>query len=718
MSARAAVLILSLSCPTAALAQQGTSDFETVVTDDAAEEKPADLDGRAQSTVTRADFATRLPRSTPDALRYEPGVFIQQTAHGQGSPFIRGLTGQQTLILFDGIRLNNSTFRQGPNQYFFTLDSATIDEIAVLRGGASTRYGSDALGGVILTRPLSPTKRESLTFRPTLALKASSADLERGGRLQGELATGESFALLGGVGLRRVGLLQSAGPVTGVSSDVPADVPRFAEDGRTQLGTGFDELTADARAVWRPRAGDEVTVAGYVYRQYDAPRTDQCPPFAARFDECLLYEEQFRTLVYGAWAASREGRLIERWRSTVSWQLQHERRRGDRPASFVVNRGEDDVHTFGATVVGESPSFQTSLGPTRLGVGAETYFDVVRSAASVGFTDIDVEVPRTRGQYLDGSTYLQGGAFVTADAAPSESVTLRTGGRLSWITARAPADQASGSAAVDGAWFPLVGFAGVEWRLFERLALLGNVDRSFRAPNLDDLTSRQQTGPGFQFENAALRPEKATTVEAGARFRSVPINVDLWVFQSFIDDAILRAPRDATECPPNTPQCQASWSRFQLVNATDASIVRGVELATRFRLPASLRLSGTLAWTFGEGPNPVDLDARVPLSRIPPLNGTGELSWMSRVGLGAGLGVRWAAAQTRLALQDLSDARIPLGGTPGFTVVDARLWYRWQSAVRVTLVGENLFDAPYRYHGSSVNGPGRGVILGLEASLP
>ena len=40
-------------------------------------------DTRAASVVTRRDLEERLPRSAPDALRFEPGVYVQQTAHGQ-----------------------------------------------------------------------------------------------------------------------------------------------------------------------------------------------------------------------------------------------------------------------------------------------------------------------------------------------------------------------------------------------------------------------------------------------------------------------------------------------------------------------------------------------------------------------------------------------------------------------------------------------------------
>ena len=92
------------------------------------------------------------------ALQFDTGVLIQQTGKGQASPFIRGLTGQQVLILVDGIRMNNSILRAGPNQYFNTIDPGQVERIEVMRNGGSTLYGSDAIGGVIniVTRSASP----------------------------------------------------------------------------------------------------------------------------------------------------------------------------------------------------------------------------------------------------------------------------------------------------------------------------------------------------------------------------------------------------------------------------------------------------------------------------------------------------------------------------------------------------------------------------------
>ncbi len=687
-----------------------------------------DLPGhRAVSRVTREDMAPRLPRSAPDALRYEPGVFVQQTAHGQGSAFIRGMTGQQTLLLFDGIRLNNGTYRQGPNQYFFTLDSQTIRSLEVQRGGASTRWGSDALGGVILATPIdaelaAPGEDALATWDPHLVLRGASADEELGGRVQTNLTLGRPLAFFGGIGGRSVGLLESGGPVTGPADGERPRVPRFAEDGRTQLGTGYDEFTADGRIAWQAARHHRLTLAGYTYRQFDAPRTDQCPAPYAPHDECLVYDNQFRNLVYAAWDGEPALPALGSFRVTASWQNQRERRTRSRPSGFVENTGRDVVDTFGATLFARTARARLAPGiRIRLDYGLDTYHDRVSSAAWVRFTDVGITERRDRGQYLDGSRYTYGGLFLEETTALFDRLFLRAGARVSWIAARAPADPASGSSPVDREWFPVVGNAGVEGRVTDWWHLLFNFDRSFRAPNLDDLTSRQQTGPGFQFENPALAPETATTTEIGTRLLG-PISVEIFAFRTLLGGAVVKRPREASDCPPDTPACESSWTRFQLQNADDVSEIRGLEGNVGAAIPGGVEARFNLAWTWGEGPNMADppgdpsltYQERVPLSRIPPIHGSAEVLWRHGSGFWTGGAVRFAALQDRLALSDVADERIPAGGTPGFAVLDLRLGYRVEDLLLVSLAFENVFDAAYRYHGSSVNGPGRGVALVLD----
>lgn len=675
--------------------------------------------GEAGSRVGRESMQRRQPRSAPEALVYEPGVFVQQTAHAQGSAFVRGRTGQQTVLLFDGIRLNNALFRQGPNQYFFTIDARTIHHIDVTRGSASTVYGTDAIAGAINAVPMDPTVGErGWAGRATVQGQYASADGLVGGRLQLDASLADQVYVLAGVGYRSAGRLESSGPITGVGNDEVPEVPRFEPDGRTQLGTGFDELTLDVRALIPLSKRARLVAAYYDYRQFDAPRTDQCPPPEAPFDECLTYEEQFRQLGYLRLNAH-VNRTLRRTQLTLSVQRQHERRALARPGSFTTNGGRDDVTSWGLDWRSSSVWFEPHPHhKIKWTWGAQLYKDRVSSAAWITFTDNDITRLRSRGQYIEGSSAINAGLWTLGSWRLYETLTLRAGGRAARVALESPADAQSATQAVDAAWSPLVGNVGAEWWVNPWLTLLANLDQGFRAPNLDDLTSRQRTGPGYQIENPALQPERALTSEVGVRVANSWVELDVWGYRSSLSEAITRAPRQASDCPPNTPDCTNARTYLQLVNAPADAIIWGAEGGLKLSLPHRTQVRATLSWAVGSGPNPTDVTLdRVPISRIPPLNGTVEGLWRSANGWYAGTGLRWARAQTRLSLSDVSDARIPRGGTPGFATLDLRAGYSWRDTVRTNLVLENITDTAYRSHGSSVNGPARGIRLNIEGSF-
>ena len=120
-----------------------------LVTATRAEEDPHALP-YATDLVDPTKLERQQPRTTIEALRAVPSVMLQKSAHGQGSPYLRGFTGFRTLMLVDGIRLNNSTFRDGPNQYWGTVDALSLERLEVVRGPGSVLYGSDAVGGISL----------------------------------------------------------------------------------------------------------------------------------------------------------------------------------------------------------------------------------------------------------------------------------------------------------------------------------------------------------------------------------------------------------------------------------------------------------------------------------------------------------------------------------------------------------------------------------------
>jgi outer membrane receptor protein involved in Fe transport len=680
---------------------------------------------RAAAVVSAEDLGERLPRSVPDALRGEPGVYVQQTAHGQASPYLRGLTGQQTVMFFDGVRMNNSTFRQGPNQYFFTINSRTIDHLEIQRGSASTRWGSDAIGGAIIATPVEPeldTGRR-VAVHSQGVLRTTTADAEVGGRAQTSVSLYGKVAVIVGAGYRNVGQLRSGGrviaPATGMPQNVP---PLYGPDGKTQLGTGFRELTDDARIVWQVRPGHRLSLGYYDYRQYDVPRTDKCPPPTAPQNECLTYLEQFRTLGYGLYEVTRGPAAAEHVRLTLSYQRQHEDRlhqRGGFPPKTRIT-GQDDVHTGGSGLAIETREFELAPWATLGGrYGADLYYDTIDSGNEVyTFTDSNTSMARPRGQYLDGAQYVTSGTWAEAHTELVDAIRLRTGGRMAVVAAMAEGEPETDSQPVDERWITAVGNAGIAADAVPWLTFVFNLDQGFRAPNLDDLTSRQQVGPGYQYENAGLRPERSLSLEVGTLAGNRWFELEAFAFRTTILDLIQRAERTIEECPDD-PSCLSSRSPFQLVNLDGRAVVLGAEGSLRVYLPLELELRATVSYAWGEGSNPrfgrPFEPERVPLSRIPPLNGIAEAGWRSsRYGAYVMGTVRWARAQTRLAAQDRKDPRIPEGGTPGYVVMDVRAGYQLAPWVRAAAVLENLLDTPYRYHGSSINGAGRGLMMELQ----
>jgi iron complex outermembrane receptor protein/hemoglobin/transferrin/lactoferrin receptor protein len=691
---------------------------------------------RASTVVTRRELEERLPRSAPDALRYEPGVYVQQTAHSQASPYVRGLTGQQTLLMFDGIRLNNSTFRQGPNQYFFTVDSRTIHTLEVIRGSASTRYGSDALGGALITQPIEPSLdvgKKKLVTHGRGMMRAGTADREIGGRAQLDLSYKGKLGVFGGVGYRDVGQLKSGGkiiePQTGDPQGIP---PRFEDDNKTQKGTGFRELTADTRLVWKQSDKLRFTLGYYDYRQLDAPRTDKCPAASWNWDACLRYLEQFRTLAYGAMDTAKGPAAAEKVRWTVSFQNQHERRHQENgPILATENNGLDDVYSVGTGLKLSTRTFRLAeWSDLQVLYGTDAYHDWIASEAWKYWSDTKAIEFDHRGQYLDGSRYLTSGLWTevhsTLRTSGQESpwkdgkkwrpvIRLRAGGRGALVHAHATGEQDSETVGVNRVWGTGVGSGGVALQALPWLGFMVNADQGFRAPNLDDLTARQQVGPGFQFENADLEPERSTTLEGGARITHPWVEFDGWVFQNWIHDKMDREDLPPDQCPESEPACGGAQWTTKLTNLDGVAVIRGAEAGTRVFLPLDFFVRATIAYAWGEGDHPHLEGDRMPLSRIPPLNGTAEAGWRSsKLGLYGVAALRWAAAQDRLSVGDVKDVRIPDGGTPGFAVVDLRAGYRWDPHLLVGLVFENVGDAPYRYHGSSINGPGRGLIVNVE----
>lgn len=137
--------------------------------------------GSSISVISRDQIERSSAGTLADLLRSVPGVTVMESggAGGQALVYLRGAEPQHTLVMIDGIRVNDVSSAR--DEYDFAGFSATdIERIEILRGPQSALYGSDAIGGVIniiTRRPPSGGPRASLTleggsygtFRSTLS---------------------------------------------------------------------------------------------------------------------------------------------------------------------------------------------------------------------------------------------------------------------------------------------------------------------------------------------------------------------------------------------------------------------------------------------------------------------------------------------------------------------------------------------------------------------
>ena len=119
-----------------------------------------------------------------DAISSAPGVTSKQSGSfgGVGTIRIRGASSSQTLVLVDGVPVNDAS-SPGGGYNFEYLNTSNIQSIEVLKGSQSTLWGSDAIGGVvnIYTKQSESTSFGASAEIGSFGLKRGSADINFAG---------------------------------------------------------------------------------------------------------------------------------------------------------------------------------------------------------------------------------------------------------------------------------------------------------------------------------------------------------------------------------------------------------------------------------------------------------------------------------------------------------------------------------------------------------
>ncbi len=206
-----------LSIPFIALPSfaDSNTDLETMVV--TATRTPTSIHkiGSSITVISADDIDRRQFQTLADALQDVPGMHIVQTGvkGSQTSVFMRGTKSEHTMVLIDGIEMNDPS---SPTASFdfanFLLED--IESIEIVRGSQSVLYGSDAIGGVIHIRTRTGKGKTKIrgkveagmnsTHHETISLSGENGDISYAvsmGLLKtdGESITPEKYSTAGGV---------------------------------------------------------------------------------------------------------------------------------------------------------------------------------------------------------------------------------------------------------------------------------------------------------------------------------------------------------------------------------------------------------------------------------------------------------------------------------------------------------------------------------------
>ena len=633
-------------------------------------------------------------RSLPEALKHQTGTLVQRTAHGQGSPYVRGFTGFRNLFLIDGIRLNNSVFRDGPNQYWNTVDPLSLSRIEFIKGPFSVLYGSDAVGGTLsaITRgaqDLDPDKdwQQRLYYRFASAEDANIGRAETGGRL--------SENVVATVGLS----VKDFGDVEG------------GKDVGTQEKTGYSEQDWDAKIEYFPADNTRVVLAHQGVNQDDAWRAHKTI-YGITWEGLKQGKEkhrildQDRRLTYLQYHRTDMDGFCREIHAGISHHLQSEER--DR-----LRTSGHDVQGFDVSTLGCFIQAKNETGAGELIYGTEYYYDDVDSF-KYKIKDDGSTKSSIQGPIGDDSSYDLLGVYVQDAIALGEVAEVILGARYDYAAAEADKveDPDTGDEIrVSDSWDNVVGSARALCHLNDDKScnVFAGISQGFRAPNLSDLT-RLDSARTDEIETPSpdLEPEEFVSFEVGVKGKAGGFSSQAAYFYTDIQDMIVR-----------TPTGRMIGEEYEVTkkNAGDG-YVQGIETQMECVFAEQFKAFGSITWMDGEVDTyPTSDPALVtePIDRLMPLTGRIGLRWTANEKVWLEGAVTSAEKADELSTRDSKDtSRIPPGGTPAYTVGDIRAGWKAAEGLTISLAVENITDEDYRIHGSGVNEPGRNIVLAAD----
>ena len=620
-------------------------------------------------SVSKKDLQRTNARTLPESMMYLPGVMIQKSNHGGGSPFIRGLTGNQALIVVDGIRLNNSIFRYGPNQYMNLIEPDLIDKVEILKGSGAVQYGSDALTGVIHLETNQLSFSENPKWNAKLNTRFTNRSMEKSVRpslgyqsknisIQASAAFKEFGDLVAGGDIGR----QSPSGYNESSQQIKAMI---------QLGKGWT-LKSSYQQLYQP---DVPVFFKYVFENF---KTNTSAPINRSMGYAILNKTfksgKFDELLF-----------------FVSRQRIEEKRKLQKNGSTQLRTEYDAARTigFGAEL---KNTFSSSWHAT---TGIDVYSDLVNSTRADQST-LDGSSKSLRGLYPDDSRY-QSFSIYHLHHFRWRNFQIEAGTRYNRYKAIIK-DATLGMVNMQPK--ALIFQAGASYQLIKNLFVYGNISEGFRAPNIDDLGTLGIVDFRYEKPNYDLQPEKSLNTEVGIKLYNKRIQAEASVFRTDLRNLITRI---------KTNQNIGGYDVYEKENV-DKGYIKGAEISMQVNTSKHVYIKGNITSLYGQS-----ITRNEPLRRIPPLT-TNLITGYKFKEHEVGMIYSHTDPQYRLAQGDKDDVRIGKNGTARFNVVS--LFSRFNLKHFTTqLYLNNLTNTVYKTHGSGIYEMGRSITASFSFFL-
>ncbi len=664
------------------------------------------------STIDAQQIDRGLVRSLQDLFRYEPGVSVNSdpTRFGANSINIRGLEGNRVQLLVDGIRAPSLfQFGIGPfnnsGRAFVDLDS--LKRVEILRGPASSLYGSDALGGVVSYMTKDPLDYLDLASSPFYgAFKSAYASSDSGWANTGTVAYGTEqwqalalYTYFTGHEQQNMGSNATVGPAR--TEPNPQDIRQ-----RNLLLKG----------VFQPAAGHRVRAA---YEWFDRNSDTEVlslnssTPRTASIDGDDDNRRERYSLDYAytnpqrGWLAGLTANLYQQTSTTDSSSLET-RVNTSRGCSGVLPGANRCViprqFDFEQRITGLSAQLESLLNGDAVhhrilwGVDAsDTDSSALRDATVYNLTlgtvsktlsgetfplrDFPNTSTRQIGVYVQDQISLLDDRLMLTPALRFDDYRLKVHPDALYLANLAPGVQATDFS--DNAWSPKL---AAMLRLTPNLSAYGNYAFGFRAPPFDDVNAafRNPVQSYVLIPNPNLVSETSRGLELGLKGQAGESSYGLAAFynryRDFIDSM------HQLDCPSD-PNCVSGYSgTFQAVNLARVRIY-GIEAKGQWALDRHWTLAGSIAYANGK-----DETADQPLNSINPLTGVAGVHYTASSGDWGGA-LNFTAASSKNSAAAVG-ANAPFL-TPGFGIVDVTGFWHINKHLRLAGGVFNLFDKKY-----------------------